>query len=89
MTGKTKTFLSIDDIILNIKSKNIKIRDEKKLKDILEHNNYYFVQGYKELFKKSDGSYKDNVYFEDIYEYYKFDKKIKLVFAEILFEIEH
>lgn len=88
MTGKIKTFLSIDDIISNIKSKNIKIKNEKELKIILEHNNYYFIQGYKELFKKSDGSYKDNIYFEDIYEFYRFDKKIKLLFAEILFEIE-
>lgn len=88
MTTKSKVFLSIDNLIENIKSKGLKIKDESKLKKILEHNNYYYITGYKDLFKKQDGTYKDNVYFEDIYHTYQFDKKLKLIFAEVLFEIE-
>ena len=88
MNQKNKIFLTINDLIENIKSKGISIQDEEKIKKILEHNNYYFITGYKEFFKKSDGTYKDNVYFEDIYELYKFDKKLKLIFSEVLFEIE-
>ena len=88
MNTKQKDFLSIDELIENIKNKGLLIKDEEKLKDVLKHNNYYFITGYKEPFKNSLGKYKDDVYFEDILELYHFDKKLKLIFAEILFEIE-
>lgn len=85
---KNKEYLSIDEIINNIKSKEIKIKDTIKLKQILEFNNYYYITGYKEPFKIDSNTYKYNVYFEDIFELYQFDKKLKLIFEQILFEIE-
>ena len=88
MNSKEKVYLSVDELILNIKRKGIGIKNENSVKEILEHNNYYYITGYKELFKNSDGTYKNNVYFEDIYNLYQFDKKLILSFAEILFEIE-
>lgn len=88
MNTKQKDFLTIDELIENIKNNGIVIKDEKKLKEILEFNNYYFITGYKEPFKDKKDKYKENVYFEDIFTLYQFDKKLKLVFAEILFEIE-
>jgi len=87
MNTKQKDFLTIEQIIQNIKDKNILIKDENKLKEILEFNNYYYITGYKEPFKILD-KYKENIYFEDIFLLYQFDKKLKLIFAEILFEIE-
>ena len=48
-----KTFLTIDELINNIKSKNINIKNENKVRNILETNNYYFIMGYKFAFKKS------------------------------------
>lgn len=88
MNTKQKYFLSIDELIANIKNKGLLVKDEEKLKEILEYNNYYYITGYKDPFKDSSGNYKSNVYFEDIFVLYQFDKKIKLAFAEILFEIE-
>ncbi len=88
MNSKEKVYLSIDELILNIKSKGIGIKDEIRVREILEHNNYYYITGYKEIFKNGDGTYKNNVYFEDVYNLYQFDKKLKLLFAEMLFEIE-
>lgn len=88
MNTKQKDFLSIDNLIKNIKNKGLLIKDENKLKEVFKHNNYYFITGYKEPFKDSKNIYKKNVYFEDILELYHFDKKLKLIFAEILFEIE-
>ncbi len=87
MNTKIKDFLTIEQLIENIKNKGILINDEEKLKEIFENNNYYFITGYKEPFKNND-TYKENVYFEDIFTLYQFDKKLKLAFAEILFEIE-
>lgn len=88
MQSKLKEYLSIDELIENIKSKNIKIKDEEKLKEFLEYNNYYYITGYKGLFKDLNDCYKKDIYFEDIITLYQFDKKLKLIFAEILFEIE-
>ena len=62
-----KTFLTIDELIKKIRSKNIKIKNEKNVRNILETNNYYFIMGYKFAFKNSDGTYKKNTCFEDIY----------------------
>ena len=88
MDTKQKNFLSIEELIENIKNKGLLVKNEEKLKEILEYNNYYYIVGYKNPFKDSSGNYKTNVYFEDIFTLYQFDKKIKLVFSEILFEIE-
>ena len=88
METKQKDYLKIEELISNIKNKGLLIQDEESLKEKLTYHNYYFITGYKEPFKNLSGKYKENVYFEDIFTLYQFDKKIKLLFAEILFEIE-
>ena len=62
-----KTFLTIDELITNIRFKNINIKNEDDVRNILETNNYYFIMGYKFAFKNNDGTYKENTSFEDIY----------------------
>lgn len=49
-----KTFLTIDELINNIKSKSINIKNEGNVRNILETNNYYFIMGYKFAFKNID-----------------------------------
>lgn len=83
-----KTFLTIDELIEKIKSKNISIKNEKNVRNILENNNYYFIMGYKFAFKNADGTYKNNTSFEDIYSLYIFDKMLKLIILDALLEIE-
>lgn len=83
-----KTFLTIDELISNIKSKNINIKDENTVRNILETNNYYFIMGYKFAFKNNDGTYKNNTSFEDIYSLYLFDKMLKLIILDPILEIE-
>jgi len=85
---KEKYYLKTSELIENIKEKGINIKNERKIEDIISHNNYYYITGYKELFKSIDGKYKNNVYFEDIYNIYIFDKELKLIFTKILFKIE-
>lgn len=85
---KEKTFLTIDELIENIKNKNIKIKNEENVRKILETNNYYFIMGYKFAFKNQDGTYKENTSFEDIYSLYIFDKMLKLIILDPLLEIE-
>ena len=85
---KEKKFLTIDELINNIKSKNIIIKDESSVRKILETNNYYFIMGYKFAFKNQDGTYKDNTSFEDIYSLYIFDKMLKLIILDPILDIE-
>ena len=49
-----KTFLTIDELITNIRFKNINIKNEDDVRNILETNNYYFIMGYKFAFKNND-----------------------------------
>lgn len=83
-----KTFLSINELIDNIKSKNINLNNEDNVRQILETNNYYFIMGYKFAFKNIDGTYKNNTSFEDLYSLYLFDKMLKLIILDPILEIE-
>lgn len=86
---KTKQFLKISELIEHIKSKGIKIKDEEKVKRILTRNNYYVITGYKNLFLDDNHNYVKNVYFENIYNLYLFDRKLKLLLLSSLLDIEN
>ena len=83
-----KIFLTIDELINNIKSKNINLNNENSVKKILETNNYYFIMDCKFAFKDNGGTYKNNTSFEDIYSLYLFDKMLKLIILDPILEIE-
>ena len=83
-----KTFLTIDELIDNIKLKKVILNNEDNVRKILEANNYYFIMGYKFVFKDNCGTYKNNTSFEDIYSLYLFDKMLKLIILDPILEIE-
>lgn len=86
---KVKEFLEVNELIKTIKAKGIKIDNEEKVKDILMKNNYYVIMGYKNLFLDKDRKYKENVSFENIYNLYLFDRKLKLLLLNSLLDIEN
>lgn len=86
---KIKEFLEVEELIETIKSKGIKIENEEKVKEILMKNNYYVIMGYKNLFLDKDCKYKENVSFENIYNLYLFDRKLKLLLLNSLLDIEN
>ena len=86
---KIKEFLEVNKLIETIKSKGIKIDNEEKVKDILMKNNYYVIMGYKSLFLDKEHNYKENVSFENIYNLYLFDRKLKLLLLNSLLDIEN
>lgn len=86
---KAKEFLEVNELIETIKSKGIKINNEEKIKDILTRNNYYVIMGYKNLFLDKNRKYKENVSFENIYNLYLFDRKLKLLLLNSLLDIEN
>ena len=86
---KIKKFLEVNELIETIKLKGIKIENEEKVKAILMKNNYYVIMGYKNLFLNKDCEYKENVSFENIYNLYLFDRKLKLLLLNSLLDIEN
>lgn len=86
---KEKKFLECEELIEEIKNKNIIINDEEIVRRILCENNYYVIMGYKSIFLDENHCYKDNVTFENIYNLYLFDRKLKLLLLNSLFDIEN
>ncbi len=85
---KTKTYLTINELISYMKSKGIVVNNEERTKEILKQQNYYVIMGYKDLFIK-DNRYKNNVSFDNIYSLYKFDRELKMLFLNTLLDIEN
>ena len=87
-----KVFKSINEQIEILKSKNLKIKDNKIARDILSNNNYYYlINGYKDLFIKKENrseQFKNNINLEEIYNLYEFDRKIRIIFLEYILLIE-
>lgn len=87
-----KVFKSINEQIEILKSKNLKIKDNKIARDILSNNNYYYlINGYKDLFIKKENrseQFKNNINLGEIYNLYEFDRKIRIIFLEYILLIE-
>lgn len=76
--------MTIDEQINFLKTeKNLKFKSEKIAKRVLQEVEYYkLINAYKVPFVINNGvknQYIDNVYFEDIYNLYKFDTELKTI----------
>ena len=89
---KDKVFLTVDEQISLLKSKNLKFKDEAKAKELLTNIGYYkLINAYRIPFMTYvDGNHTfcDNAYFEDIVELYNFDRSLKTIVFEATTNIE-
>lgn len=77
------------ELVEYLMSKGVKISNkEQALNKIKLYSYYNIVNTYKDVFKNDDGSYKENVSFEEIYSLFEFDKNIRNIFLKYLLEIE-
>lgn len=88
-----KHYMTIDEQINFLKTeKNLKFKSEKLAKRILQEVGYYkLINAYKIPFVINNGTnnqYIDNVYFEDIYNLYKFDTELKTIVFEAATNVE-
>lgn len=84
-----KEYKSNEELLEHLISKNIVINNKQDALEKIERYTYYsIVNSYKMTFKNSDGNYKDNVTFDEIYALYNFDKNIKYIFLKYTLEIE-
>ena len=84
-----KEYKSNKELLEHLISKNVIVNNKQDALEKIEKYTYYsIVNSYKMTFKNSDGNYKDNVTFEEIYALYNFDKNIKYLFLKYTLEIE-
>lgn len=86
-----KTFKTLDEQISILKSKGLVIDDIDFAKDILLHENYFFISGYRHLFLKS---FKDRMFlpgtnFRELYALFNFDRQIRNIIFKNLLIIEN
>ena len=86
-----KTFKTLDEQINILKSKGLIIEDIEYAKEVLLRENYFFINGYRHLFLKSE---KNRVFlpgsnFREMYAMFYFDRQIRNIIFKNLLIIEN
>lgn len=84
---KTKTFKTLDEQIDILERKGLVIDDIDNAKSVLLRENYFFLNGYRHLFLKSDvdRTFIDGTNFREIYAMFYFDRQLRnIIFKNIL-----
>lgn len=89
-----KIFTSCEDQIKILKTRGLKIVDERKALSVLEREGYYnLVNGYKELFVIDNRTNREHFIagttFDELYSLYTFDRKLRFVMLQYLLKIEN
>lgn len=82
-----KIFKTLDEQIEILKSKGLEIQDELKAKNVLLRENYFFLNAYKYIFYKKDGTRKfiPGTTFDELYSLFYFDRQLRnIIFKNIL-----
>lgn len=86
-----KQFKNLDEQIEILKFKGLIIADEKFANDVLLRENYFFLNGYRHLFYKSqeEKSFIKGTRFEELYSMFLFDRSFRNVIFKYLLVIEN
>lgn len=86
-----KQFKNLDEQIEIFKHKGLIIKDEKYAKQVLLRENYFFLNGYRHLFYKSDTEkvFIKGATFEELYSLFLFDRSFRNVLFKYLLVIEN
>lgn len=86
-----KTFKTLDEQIEILKSRGLIITDIGKTKKILLRENYFFINGYRHLFMKSnkDSNFIPGTTFEELYAMFVFDRRVRNIFFKNLLILEN
>ena len=88
---KTKVFKTIDEQLEIFKSKGLIIKDEQEAKDILLRENYFFINGYRTIFLRSnsDRRFVKNATFNELYSLFQFDRNLRNILFKNLLIVEN
>lgn len=86
-----KEFKTLDEQLNIFKTKGLIINDEEKAKEILLMENYFFINGYRYLFMKSnkDKKFINNATFDELYTMFLFDRNLRNILFKNLLVIEN
>ena len=87
MSDNVKIFKTLDEQLDIFKSKGMVIKDYNKAKKILFRENYFFINGYRHIFLKSEFNrvFIDGTTFEELYATFVFDRKFRnIIFKNVL-----
>lgn len=86
-----KQFKNLDEQLEIFKHKELVIQDEDYAKQVLLRENYFFLNGYRHLFYKSntDKTFITGTRFEEIYSLFLFDRSVRNVLFKYLLVIEN
>ena len=86
-----KRFKTLDEQLEIFKLKGLIVHDEKYAKKVLLRENYFFINGYRHLFLKSETNrvFKDGTTFEEIYSLFLFDRSFRNILFKYLLVIEN
>ncbi len=86
-----KTFKTLDEQIEILVNKGLIINEPENTKRILLRENYFFINGYRHLFMKSnlDKQFISGTTFEELYSLFKFDRHLRNILFKYLLIIEN
>ena len=86
-----KIFKTIDEQTDILREKGLIINDEKKTREILLRENYFFISGYRHLFmnKEDKDKFLPGTTFEELYATFLFDRAIRNTFFKNILIVEN
>ena len=86
-----KIFKNLDEQIEILRKKGLEIRDVEKAKIVLLRENYFFISGYRHLFKTSEKGkeYASGTTFEELYGTFLFDRKLRNIMFKYILIVEN
>ena len=80
-----KEFRTLDEQVNIMINKGLTINDTEKAKDVLFRENYFFINGYRNLFYTKDRNFIEGTTFEELYSLFLFDRNLRnIIFKYIL-----
>ena len=86
-----KIFKTLDEQVDILRNKGLTIKDEKRTREILLRENYFFISGYRHLFttKESKDKFLPGTTFEELYATFLFDRAIRNTFFKNILIVEN
>lgn len=86
-----KIFKTLDEQVDILRNKGLTIKDEKRTREILLRENYFFISGYRHLFttKENKDKFLPGTTFEELYATFLFDRAIRNTFFKNILIVEN
>ena len=84
-----KEFRTLDEQISILKNKGININNDEEVKDILLRENYFFINGYRNLFYDKNRKFIKGTNFSELYSAFLFDRNLRNILFKNLLVVEN